>query len=229
MNIASNLKNIREKIFKAALASGRAPEEIRLLAVSKTRGPERIREAFAAGQILFGENYVQEALEKGENLNDLPLSWHFIGHLQSNKARFAVRHFDLIHSLDSLKLAVEISKQAAKENKIQRVLVQIRLGDENSKAGIDPEELQGFLKETAGLQGLSVEGLMSIPPPAEDSEENRVHFRHLRRLMEEANEALILPYPMTTLSMGMTDDFEVAISEGATLIRVGTAIFGERA
>lgn len=228
MSIAENLKNIREKIRHAAESAGRAPESVQLLSVSKTRKPEEIREAFESGQILFGENYIQEALEKGEALKNLPLSWHFIGHLQSNKARFAVKFFDLIHSVDSLKLAAEINKHAAKEEKIQKLLIQVRLGDEESKSGIAQESLQGFLAEIGKLSNISVEGLMTIPPPVEEAEENRIHFRRLREIMEEANEKGILSSPMGVLSMGMTDDFEVAISEGATLVRIGTAIFGAR-
>lgn len=228
MAIAENLKAIQKKIHDAAFAAHRAPESVHLLAVSKTKSIGEITEAFHAGQILFGENYVQEALEKGEKLKNFPISWHFIGHLQSNKARFAVKQFDLIHAVDSKKLAGEINKQALKDNKIQRILIQVRLGDEESKSGIEPEKLQGLLKEIAAFQNLSVKGLMTIPPPVDEAEENRPHFRRLRELMEEANAAAILPEPMTILSMGMTDDFEVAVSEGATLVRIGTAIFGAR-
>lgn len=228
VDIAANLKTIQEKIRKAERSANRAPESVQLLAVSKTRSPEEIREAFNAGQILFGENYIQEALTKEEKLADLPISWHFVGHLQSNKARFAVKFFDLIHSVDSFKLAAEIGKQAAKGNKIQKILVQVRLGDEKSKSGIAPESLASILNEIKNLSNISVEGLMTVPPPVEEAEENRIHFRRLRELMEEANAAGILPAPMATLSMGMTDDFEVAVSEGATLVRIGTAIFGAR-
>ncbi|TWI66973.1 hypothetical protein LZ24_02808 [Desulfobotulus alkaliphilus] len=228
MSISQRLQDIKKRMEKICLSCGRNPDSAALVAVSKTKGEPLIREAFEAGQILFGENYVQEATAKAENLAALPISWHFIGHLQRNKARFVVRYFDLIHSVDSLRLAEEIHKQSEKISKIQNILIQVHLGGEESKAGIHPKDLQELLRNMTRLKHVCVQGLMAIPPPVENAEENRIHFKALRELMEENNAANILPAPMTILSMGMSDDFEVAMEEGATLIRIGTAIFGSR-
>lgn len=226
--IAHKLEALRESMEKACLACGRNPESVHLVAVSKTKGEALIREAHGTGQRLFGENYVQELAAKAENLKDLDLHWHFIGHLQRNKARSVVQHCALIHSVDSLRLAEEINRQAEKTGKIQSILLQIHLGGEESKSGLLPEELPAVLQALQNLKGIRVEGLMTIPPPAGEAEDNRVHFRTLRELMEKGNGLNLLLSPMTTLSMGMSDDFQVAIEEGATLIRIGTAIFGKR-
>lgn len=226
--IAQRLETLREAIGNACLACGRKPQEVKLLAVSKTKPEALIREAYGAGQEIFGENYVQEMASKAETLQDLSLCWHFIGHLQRNKARLVVQMADLIHSVDSLRLAHEIHKQAEKMGKIQKILVQIHLGGEESKSGLAPEDLFSLLKDLADLPHLAVQGLMTIPPPAEKEEDNRRHFAFLRELMQSANHKALLPAPLHILSMGMSDDFRVAIEEGATLIRIGSAIFGAR-
>ncbi|MCW7753715.1 YggS family pyridoxal phosphate-dependent enzyme [Desulfobotulus sp. H1] len=228
MNTSQRLANILQRMSDCCRRCGRESQPVSLVAVSKTKTESQIREASEAGQQVFGENYVQELVAKSENLKELALSWHFIGHLQRNKARLVVQHCELIHSIDSLRLADEINRQADRQNKVQGILLQIHMGGEETKNGILPEALPELLQKTASMPNLSVQGLMTIPPPAEHPEDNRPHFRHLRELMNACNQQAILNYPMTTLSMGMSDDFEVAIEEGATLIRIGTAVFGPR-
>ncbi|MFW5901828.1 MAG: YggS family pyridoxal phosphate-dependent enzyme [Thermodesulfobacteriota bacterium] len=224
----NTIAHIQERIRSAARACSRDPEMIRLVAVSKTVPAERIRPAIAAGVRILGENYIQEAGEKIEALADQPVSWHFIGHLQSNKAKFAVRWFDLIHTVDSLKLAREIDKQAAKLGKVQDVLVQVNVGGEASKAGLSPEETEALLHSLGRLGNLSVKGLMTIPPYFDAPDTVRPYFRELAELREHLAEKAIAGIHLEELSMGMTGDFEAAIAEGATLVRIGSAIFGER-
>lgn len=227
--IAKNLGDIRERIRGAALAVGRDPSGVRLVTVSKTFPADMVREAIDAGADILGESRVQEAKEK---INDIGprtgVSWHLVGHLQSNKAKAAVDLFDLIHSVDSLHLAREINAQAAKVGKVQRVLIEVNVSGEGSKFGIEPRELLELIKALAPLKNIVVEGLMTIPPWSEDPEAGRPYFRRLRGLAAEV-DALGLPgIRMNELSMGMSGDFEVAIEEGSTLVRVGTAIFGHR-
>lgn len=225
----ARLEEIRNRIRKAAASCGREPESVRLVAVSKTHPADRVREAIEAGAAILGENYIQEAREKIEVLSGTGVSWHFIGHLQRNKSKYAVRLFDLIHSVDTLKLAREIDKQAAKLGKIQRVLIQVNISGETSKSGVETRECVDFVRAVAELDHLSVEGLMTMPPFFDQPERVRPFFRALRELGRTIGSHTALPgVSMKELSMGMTGDFEVAIQEGATLVRVGTAIFGER-
>jgi pyridoxal phosphate enzyme (YggS family) len=227
--IAQSVAAVRERIARAAGRAGRRPEEITLVAVSKTHPPERVREAFAAGLRDFGENKVQEAEGKVAALADLRaqgLRWHLIGHLQANKARKAAALFDCIHSLDDAGLGLRIEKAAAQSRKTLPLLVQVDLAGEESKFGMDEQHLFPALEILRGLKAVQVEGLMVMPPLAEDPEETRPYFRRLRALRDQARERNLLLG--NALSMGMTHDFEVAIEEGATMVRVGTAIFGER-
>lgn len=222
------IKTIRERIRSAALEAGRRPETVRLVAVSKTVPADRVREAVQAGITLLGENYIQEAREKIDALQDMDVSWHFIGHLQSNKAKYAVRLFDMIHSVDSLKLARELDKQAAKNAKVQDILIQVNTGKEASKSGVYEEEAQALVRQAGRMEHLSVKGLMTLPPYFNAPDKVRPYFRALRELRDRIQAEALPGVSMDELSMGMTGDFEAAIQEGATLVRIGTAIFGER-
>jgi len=226
------IKEIINRINKAAISCGRNPEKTRLVAVTKTVPAERIREAAASGISVIGESYIQEARNKYDLLSGAPVSWHFIGHLQTNKAKYAVKMFDLIHSVDSVKLAEELDIQAKKINKVQNILIQINIGREETKSGINEEDIPDFIKEAARFQNISVKGLMVIPPFFDDPELVRPYFSSLRILQGKIKN-LLVSEPMQNvsldeLSMGMSGDFEVAIEEGSTLVRIGTAIFGER-
>jgi PLP dependent protein len=227
--IAQSVAAVRERIARAAGRAGRRPEEITLVAVSKTHPPERVREAFAAGLRDFGENKVQEAEGKAAALADLRaqgLRWHLVGHLQANKARKAAALFDCIHSLDNAALGLRIEKAAAQNKKTLPLLVQVDLAGEETKFGMDEQHLFPALEILRGLKSVQVEGLMVMPPLTEDPEQMRPYFRRLRALLDKAREQnLLLGH---ALSMGMSHDLEVAIEEGATMVRVGTAIFGER-
>ena len=227
MTIADNLASIQERISKAALRAGRNPAEIRLVAVSKTVSAENIQQAIAAGVTILGENYVQEARNKIARVGS-QVAWHFIGHLQSNKARNAVDLFSMIHSVDRLSLAEALDEEANRQGKILPVLIQVNISGEESKSGIDPQETLQLLQRIAGLQHLSIQGLMTMPPWFEDPEDARPYFIALRKLREELSREKIPGVVLQELSMGMSGDFEVAINEGATLVRIGTAIFGPR-
>jgi pyridoxal phosphate enzyme (YggS family) len=222
--IAQNLAEVRATIATACRKVNRDPEEVRLVAVSKTVGLERIREAVAAGQKIFGENYLQEAKDKIAALNNM--SWHLVGHLQTNKAKAAVALFDLIHAVDRIKLARELNAAAARLGKIQDVLIQVKQGGEDTKSGVAPDKALELVQEVARLPHLRLLGLMTMPPWFADPEEVRPFFRALRELRERLRDLSGLP--LMELSMGMSDDFAVAVEEGATLVRVGTAIFGRR-
>ena len=224
----ARLDQIKERIQKAAEGCGRDSASVQLVAVSKTIVPDRVREALEAGVTILGENYVQEARDKFQALVHYPVSWHFIGHLQSNKAKYAVRLFDLIHSVDSLKLARELDKQAAKVDKIQPILIQVNISGEDTKSGIVTEASFDLIKEISYLKHVSIRGLMTMPPYFYQPEKVRTFFAALRRLRDDIQDRCIPNVSMEELSMGMTGDFEVAIEEGATLVRIGTAIFGER-
>lgn len=227
MNLKKRLENVKDRINKAAFKCSRAPESIHLVAVSKTIPANRVREAIEAGVTILGENYVQEARNKFNALGTYPVSWHFIGHLQSNKAKYAVRLFDLIHSVDTLKLARELNKQAKKVDKVQDVLMQINISKEQSKSGSDIENAVNLIKDIVFFENLSVKGFMAMPPFFNNPEKARPYFIALRNLRDQIQKT----FPdviLNELSMGMTGDFEVAIKEGATLVRIGTAIFGER-
>jgi len=213
---------------RAAQRCGRDPAEVALVAVSKTHPAEMVRQACQAGVTTVGENYIQEARDKIAALADCPLSWHFIGHLQSNKAKYAVDLFDLIHGVDSLKLAREIDKQAAKFGKIQPILIQVNISGEATKSGTTEEAALALVLEAGRLEHLQVRGLMTMPPFFDQPERARPYFAALRRLRDRIRAEAIAGVDMAELSMGMTGDFEVAIEEGATLVRIGTAIFGPR-
>jgi hypothetical protein len=227
MDLKKRLENVKDRINKTALKCGRDPESIHLVAVSKTIPANRVREAIMAGVTTLGENYVQEARNKFNVLGTFPVSWHFIGHLQSNKAKYAVRLFDLIHSVDTLKLAHELNQQANKINKVQEILIQINISKEASKSGSDIQNAATLIKDIVLLENLSVKGLMAMPPFFNNPEKARPYFTALRDLRDQFQK--VFPgVVLSELSMGMTADFEVAIEEGATLVRIGTAIFGER-
>lgn len=224
--IERNLKAIQQRIVQVAHDCGRDPNSIQLVCVSKTRSFEQIRTAIQAGAQIMGENYIQEAQAKFDVLIDCPIQWHFIGHLQRNKAKYAVRMFDVIHSVDSLKLASEINKQAAKIGKIQRILVQVNISQEPSKSGVTQENALKLFQDITAFKHLDIQGLMTMPPFYNDPEQARPFFSSLRLIKDQIQNEYLLP--LNELSMGMTGDFEVAIQEGATLVRIGTAIFGER-
>lgn len=226
--IGDRIRSIRQRIDQAARACNRDPKTVRLVAVSKTKPAEAIRSAAAEGQVIFGENYIQEATDKYEQLQDPGLSFHFIGHLQSNKARFAVKIFDLIHSVDSLKLAQAINSQAAKIEKIQPILVQVNISMEESKSGVSEAEAIDLIRAISRLDHVSVHGLMTLPPFYDEPDKVRPYFHALGNLADRIRSLSIPNVRMDELSMGMTGDFEVAIAEGATLVRIGTALFGER-
>jgi pyridoxal phosphate enzyme (YggS family) len=220
---------VRERIAAAAARADRRPDDITLVAVSKTFPAEAVREAFAAGLRHFGENRVQEAEGKIRELADLRskgIVWHLVGHLQANKARKAAGLFDRIHSVDSQSLGAKIARAAEAEGKLARVLVQVDLAGEETKFGLDEDALTPTLEGLAGLPGLRVEGLMILPPFEEDSESVRPYFRRLRQLRDDAAAAGLLQG--SELSMGMSHDLEAAVEEGATMVRVGTALFGPR-
>ncbi len=226
--IAENLAAVKRRIEAAARRAGRNPAEVRLVAVSKTVPVDRLKEAVAAGQHIFGENYLQEARPKIAALGE-GISWHFVGHLQTRKAKAVVGHFELIHSVDRLKLAQALEQAAAQLNIVQDILIQVNLAGEDTKSGVSPEEVPDLLAEIGKLPHLRVLGLMTMPPWFADPERVRPYFRTLRELRDRLRELQVAGTPLPELSMGMTGDFEVAVEEGATLVRVGTAIFGERA
>jgi hypothetical protein len=223
--IEKNLSRVRERMEHAATKVGRDPREIKLMAVTKTVTVERIQEAIVAGVTIFGENYVQEARSKIEEIGQAGIQWHLIGHLQTNKARYAVRLFDLIHSVDGITVARELDKRAAAEGKIVDCLIEVNLSQENSKFGISKERAPELAHGLKDLQSISLKGLMTMPPYADDPEAARPYFTALRKLKEEIERDGI---PLPELSMGMSTDFAVAIEEGATIVRIGRAIFGER-
>jgi pyridoxal phosphate enzyme (YggS family) len=227
MSIADNLKTVKGRIASAAKRSGRDPSSVKLVVVTKTVDVERVREAVAAGAVILGENRVQEAKEKIEKLGRVA-HWHLIGHLQTNKAKHAVKLFYLIHSVDTLELAEEIDRQAAKIGKVQDILVEVNIAGEETKAGVASEEAVALVKEAAKLKNISIKGLMTMPPLSYDPEDSRPYFKKLRELSASIAKENIPGVSMKELSMGMSGDFEVAIEEGATMVRVGTAIFGER-
>ena len=222
--IAQNLEVVKKRIIEAAQRTGRDPAQVRLVAVSKMVDADRVRQAVAAGHRLFGENYVQEARAKMAALGP-GLTWHLVGSLQTKKAGAAVELFDLIHAVDRLKLARALDQAAARAGKVQEVLIQVNLAGEETKSGVAPGEAPELLRELARLPHLKVAGLMTMPPWL-PPEEVRPYFRALRELRDRLR--LELGLPLAELSMGMSGDYEVAVEEGATLVRVGTAIFGER-
>ncbi|ADU50993.1 alanine racemase domain protein [Thermaerobacter marianensis DSM 12885] len=229
MTIAERVAAVRERIAAAAARAGRDPGEITLVAVSKTVPVAAMREAYAAGIRHFGENRAQEARDKFPAFGD-DVHWHFVGRLQTNKVKYIARHCHLLHSLDRLALAQEVDRRASRCGRVLPCLVEVNVAGEATKAGLPPEKVIPFLHQVAGWPGLRVVGLMTVAPRADNPEEVRPVFRRLRELAEEAaRQCRGLPgIELRHLSMGMTDDFEVAVEEGATLVRIGRAIFGER-
>jgi pyridoxal phosphate enzyme (YggS family) len=228
VSIAAALSEVRGRIDAAARAAGRDPQAVHLVAVSKLQPAEALREAYAAGQRDFGENYVQELVQKAEALRDLPdLRWHLIGHLQRNKAKQVATLVALVHTIDSVELGRELAKRRVAAGKSERlpVLVEVSIAGEEQKHGVAPQQLQDLLGGLAELPELAVRGLMCVPPLTEDAALSRPHFDALARLRDQHGGAQRLP----ELSMGMTHDLEHAVAAGATLVRVGTAIFGARA
>lgn len=225
--VTENLQKVEEKIQNACRRAGRSRGDVTLIAVSKTKPVEMIQEAIQCGIHTFGENKVQELLEKQTVLTE-DLNWHLIGHLQRNKVRQIAGKVTRIHSVDSLRLARQIQSEYEKKNRMADILIEVNMAKEESKFGFMPEETEEAIREIASFSNICVRGLMTIAPFVENAEENRVHFRNLRKLLVDINKKNIDNINMSELSMGMTGDYEVAIEEGATYIRVGTGIFGNR-
>jgi PLP dependent protein len=226
--IAANLAAVRQRLARALERAGRFPSSARLVAISKTRPAEDVRAAFEAGQTEFGENRVQEALEKISSTADIPITWHLVGHLQSNKARRAAGAFACIHSIDGVDLLGRVDAAAQEGGRQPELLVQVDLAREPTKHGAPVEEAAAVFEAAAGCRAARVTGLMVLPPFTPDPEDARPYFRRLRELRDELGARGVPPAMLRELSMGMSHDFEVAVEEGATLVRVGTAIFGER-
>lgn len=223
--LSERISSIFKKISYAALRVDRNPEEVRLIAVTKSQPVDKIIEAADLGLRIFGESRVQEAKGKIEKITEFKIEWHMIGHLQTNKAKEAVRLFSLIHSVDSEKLAIALDREASKFGKLQRILIQVKLSDEETKFGVKETEVEKLIQSCIKLKNLKVEGLMTIPPYFENPEDARFYFRKLRQI----RDGLIDKYDfLKELSMGMSHDFEVAIEEGATMVRIGSALFGQR-
>lgn len=225
LSIADNLKHVQAQIERACQAAGRPVGSVRLLAVSKTWGPEAVRAAHAAGQTAFGENYIQEAVDKIEALKDLALEWHCIGPIQSNKTRLVAEHFDWVHSVDRLKIAQRLSEQRPDHLAPLQVCIQVNVDGGESKSGVSPQELPALAQAVAVLPRLQLRGLMTIPEPAETDAQMRAVHAQAKTLLEALRQQGL---PLDTLSMGMSADMEAAIAEGSTMVRVGTAIFGKR-
>ncbi len=226
-SIEQNIIDVKKRINEAALKSGRNPDEILLLAVSKTIDVPKIKEAVNCGLNSLGENRVQEIMEKYEPMGE-GINWHLIGHLQTNKVKYIIDKVCLIHSVESLKLAEEINKRAEKAGVVMDILVEVNMSDEESKFGIKPKDCENFIRQLSLLKNINVKGLMTVAPFTENPEENRIYFKEMKKLLIDINNKKIDNINMTELSMGMTGDYCVAIEEGATIVRVGTGIFGER-
>ncbi len=225
--ISENLSTIRERMAHAAISTGRNPEDVILVAASKGVGVERLKEGLSAGLRVLGESKVQEAMPKLQALGR-EAEWHFIGHLQGNKVKYVVGAFTLIHSVDSVELSLEINSRAEKIGMIQNVLLEINVSGEKGKFGVMPDKVTTVIKAVSGLRNISLKGFMTIPPYSDNPEDARPYFRMLRELRDNARHTGICTDDCGELSMGMSGDFEVAIEEGATMVRVGTAIFGSR-
>jgi len=227
-SIRENIDYIHAQINETAAGCGRDPQSINLIAVSKRKSVQHIVECIEAGGRHFGENYIQEAMQKIDEIGKDRATWHFIGHLQSNKAKFAVQYFDYIHTIDSVKLAKEINKWAGKNNKIQKILLQVNIGDEQTKSGARNDQAVELAANIAGFENLSVRGLMCMPPYFADPQLARKYFKALVDIQKKIAQSSIDNVRMAHLSMGMSNDFKVAIEEGSTMVRVGTSIFGSR-
>ena len=227
MSLEENLKSVRERISEAAERAGRDLSEIRIVAITKTHPPETVDQAVSAGLEDVGENKVQEFLDKSEDVRQA-CRWHFVGHLQRNKVKYVIGRFQLIHSLDSLRLAREINKRGLREERVTDLLVQVNTSGEDSKYGIDPEEAAGFCEKVSGMEGIRVRGLMTMAPWVDDPGVLRESFSRLRELRDEIRGRDIANISMEHLSMGMSDDFEYAVEEGATILRLGRVLLGPR-
>ena len=225
LSIADNLAHVQAHIEAACQAAGRPVGSVRLLAVSKTWGPEAVRAAHAAGQTAFGENYIQEAVDKIQALQDLPLEWHCIGPIQSNKTRLVAEHFDWVHSVDRLKIAQRLSEQRPAHLPLLQVCIQVNVDGGETKSGVAPQDLPALAQAVAALPRLQLRGLMTIPEPAETDEQMRAVHAQAKALFDSLRAQGL---PLDTLSMGMSADLAAAIAEGSTMVRVGTAIFGKR-
>jgi PLP dependent protein len=226
LSISNNILMIKNNMEKAKLQSGRSAEEVMLVAVSKTQTVESIIQARDCGLTVFGENKVQELIEKYPLVNDV--EWHLIGHLQKNKVKYIINKVRMIHSLDSVSLAEEINKRAEKVGRVMPVLIQINIGKEETKSGIFAEDVDQFVRDVSDFKNILINGIMTIPPITEDKEETREYFRRMREIFSALNGYKQNNMDIKYLSMGMTHDFELAIEEGANIVRVGTGIFGER-
>ncbi|HTR80326.1 MAG TPA: YggS family pyridoxal phosphate-dependent enzyme [Bacteroidota bacterium] len=226
--VAENIKNLLEKIDKTCADAGRVPDSVKLIAVSKTFGHEMILEAVKAGVFDIGESYVQELSGKHDQVSDPRIRWHFIGHLQSNKVKFVADWIHLIHSVDNDSVATEIQKRGAALKRKINVLVEVNTSGETTKFGLRPEGTAEFIGRIGRHPNVKVQGLMTVGPLSEDMDESRRAFRRLKKIFDDVNREGILHEPMTHLSMGMSHDFPVAIEEGSTMVRIGTAIFGSR-
>lgn len=225
--VRDNIKRIRDSIAEAALKAGRSASDIRLMAVTKTVDDDRIMEAIEVGVDIIGENYVQEAKRKIEKMGK-NVEWHMIGHLQSNKAKYAVRLFNMIHSVDRMSLARELDKRSRAAERITKILIEVNISGEETKSGVRKEDAVSLVKDVSTLENLSIQGLMTMPPWFDDPEDARPYFVTLRELRDRIIEENIPNVEMRELSMGMSGDYLVAVEEGATIVRIGTSIFGER-
>ena len=226
-NITANIIQVRQRIAAAAARCNRSPDSVKLLAVTKTVAPAIVEQAIKAGVTACGENYVQEARDKITLIKE-KVQWHMIGHLQTNKAKYVVNLFDYIHSVDRLELAREIDKRAGLIGRKINILIEVNVSGEKSKSGIDPSQILELIKNVSKLENLDVKGLMTMAPYSDNPENSRPCFSALRHLQQKIIQEGIADIQMDELSMGMTDDFEIAIEEGATVVRIGRAIFGER-
>ena len=225
--IRENLKEVEQLVEAACNRAGRSREEVILISVSKTKPVEKLQEAYEAGARYFGENKVQELCDKYEQLPE-DIHWQMIGHLQRNKVKYIVDKVEMIHSVDSVRLAEEIEKEAAKKDIIVNILLEVNMAKEDTKFGLMPEEVMDVVKTIAKMSHIRIKGLMTIAPYVKNPEENRVHFANLKKLSVDIDKEKVDNVSMSVLSMGMSNDFEVAIEEGSTMVRVGTKIFGER-
>jgi len=226
--VAENIQNIKKNIEKTCLSIGRDPVNVKLVAVSKTFSSEKVSEALATGTVDFGENYVQELVDKRNALLGKNIRWHFIGHLQSNKVKYIADWIYLIHSVDSESLAAEIQKRVEKANRTIDILVEVNTSEEATKFGVKPAKAIELLKHVSQFPNINLKGLMTIGPFTDDKNASRGSFQLLKSIFDEANDTIVAKKPMSELSMGMTHDYEIAIAEGSTMVRIGTAIFGSR-
>ena len=226
--IADRLIRLKQTIQETACSCGRDPKSVHLVAVSKRKPLSDVRSAAQTGQVIFGENRVQEAVKKQQECQDISVSWHMIGHLQKNKVKQAATVFDAVHSVDSIKLAGLLSQELSKISRTMDCFIQVKLTEEERKTGIRPEDLSHVAASVQSLSNLNLVGLMGMPPFTSDPEQTTPYFRNLRLLRDDLNSTTLVDSPIQELSMGMSHDFKVAIREGATYIRIGTLIFGER-